>query len=201
MPGRHADLSGQRLDVQGQGELPVDAVAHAPQPREVAQPLGVYGQSKAAGDLAVSVLPRHYLLRTSWVVGEGGNFVRTMRRLAREGVEPRVVDDQVGRLTFTEELARATVHLLAGHAAYGTYHVTNGGEPGSWAQIARRVFAHEGRPESAVHAVSAAEYAAATGGAAPRPDRSVLDLTRLRETGFEPQDQWAALEGYLRATD
>jgi len=178
-----------------------DGTGQEPGEDEPLAPLGVYGQSKAAGDLAVSVLPRHYLLRTSWVVGEGGNFVRTMRRLAREGVEPRVVDDQVGRLTFTEELARATVHLLAGHAAYGTYHVTNGGEPGSWAQIARRVFAHEGRPESAVHAVSAAEYGAATGGAAPRPDRSVLDLTRLRETGFEPQDQWAALEGYLRATD
>ncbi|MCK0112229.1 bifunctional dTDP-4-dehydrorhamnose 3,5-epimerase family protein/NAD(P)-dependent oxidoreductase [Ornithinimicrobium sp. F0845] len=178
-----------------------DGTAEQATEGEPLAPLGVYGQSKAAGDLAVSVLPRHYLLRTAWMVGDGDNFVRTMRRLAARGIEPRVVDDQVGRLTFADELARATIHLLASHAAYGTYHVTNGGEPGSWAQIARRVFAHEGRPDTAVHAVSTQEYAESAGAIAPRPARSVLDLTRLRQAGFEPRDQWAALEDYLRTTD
>ncbi|WP_370584165.1 sugar nucleotide-binding protein [Ornithinimicrobium cryptoxanthini] len=175
-----------------------DGTAHEADEGEPLAPLGVYGQAKAAGDLAVSVTPRHYLLRTSWVVGDGGNFVRTMQRLAGGGVEPRVVDDQVGRLTFTSELARATAHLLTSAAPYGTYHVTNGGEPGSWAQIARRVFAHEGRPESAVRAVTTQDYAADTPDpTAPRPPRSVLDLSRLRATGFEPTDQWQALEDYL----
>ena len=70
------------------------------------------GVDTAAGDLAVSVLPRHYLLRTSWVVGQGRSFVSTMAGLASRGVRPRVVGDQVGRLTFTDELARATAHLL-----------------------------------------------------------------------------------------
>ena len=78
---------------------------------EPLSPLGVYAQSKAAGDLAVGTTPRHYLLRTSWVIGDGHNFVRTMASLAEKGVSPSVVDDQVGRLTFAGELSRATRHL------------------------------------------------------------------------------------------
>ena len=112
---------------------------------EPLSPLGVYGQSKAAGELAVGAAPRHYLLRTSWVVGDGPNFVRTMARLADEGATPSVVSDQVGRLTFTDELARATRHLLEHDAPYGTYHVTNGGPAMSWADVAREVFAVRGR--------------------------------------------------------
>ena len=68
-------------------------------------PLGVYGQTKAAGDALVSTLPRHYIVRTSWVIGDGNNFVKTMASLADRGVEPAVVDDQYGRLTFTGDLA------------------------------------------------------------------------------------------------
>ena len=99
-------------------------------------PLSVYGQSKAAGELALASLARHYLIRTSWVVGDGHNFVSTMRRLARSGVSPRVVNDQIGRLTFAGELARATMHLLDSDAQYGTYNVTNSGPSASWADIA-----------------------------------------------------------------
>ncbi|PRC48651.1 dTDP-4-dehydrorhamnose reductase, partial [Mycobacterium sp. ITM-2017-0098] len=64
-------------------------------------PLGVYGQTKAAGDQIVATVPRHYVVRTSWVIGNGRNFVRTMMSLAANGVDPSVVDDQWGRLTFT----------------------------------------------------------------------------------------------------
>ncbi|PWQ88994.1 dTDP-4-dehydrorhamnose reductase, partial [Enterococcus faecium] len=59
-------------------------------------PLGVYGQTKAAGDQIVSTVPRHYIERTSWVVGDGRNFVQTMLSLAERGVDPSVVDDQAG---------------------------------------------------------------------------------------------------------
>ncbi len=69
-------------------------------------PLGVYAQTKAAGDIAVATAPRHYIVRTSWVIGEGHNFVRTMQKLAADGVSPTVVHDQVGRLTFTPDLSR-----------------------------------------------------------------------------------------------
>ncbi|MGM7668526.1 sugar nucleotide-binding protein [Microbacterium sp. A93] len=159
-------------------------------------PVNAYGTSKAAGDLAVGVVPRHYLLRTSWVIGDGKNFVRTMQQLAERGIAPSVVSDQLGRLTFTRDLAEAIVHLRNGDAPYGTYNVTNAGEPGSWAEVARRVYAATGRPASDVSEVSTEEYFGGKA-VAQRPLNSVLDLAKLEATGFAPRDQWEALEEYL----
>ncbi|SDR81087.1 sugar nucleotide-binding protein [Agrococcus carbonis] len=166
---------------------------------EPMSPLGVYGQSKAAGDLAVATAPQHYILRTSWVVGEGRNFVATMRGLAERGVDPRVVGDQVGRLTFTDDLAAAVDHLLAVGAPAGTYNVSNGGEPLTWAQIAQRVFERAGHDPARVTPVSTEEYDAGKAGIAPRPRRSALDLARIRSTGFEPADQLERLDAYVAA--
>ncbi|MGD8200609.1 sugar nucleotide-binding protein [Ornithinimicrobium sp. W1679] len=161
-------------------------------------PVSVYGASKAAGDLAVSVVPRHYLVRTSWVVGEGKNFVSTMTDLAERGVDPRVVDDQVGRLTFTTDLAAATTHLLDTGAPYGTYDVTSTGDPVSWAGLTRTVFELTGHDPGRVTPVTTAEYmAGVTGPVAPRPARSVLDLDKIQETGFDPVDQLTGLTTYL----
>lgn len=165
--------------------------------REPIAPLGVYGQSKAAGDLAVAVAPRHYVLRTSWVVGDGKNFIATMASLAERGVEPSVVGDQVGRLTFASELARAIDHLLATGAPFGTYNVSNGGEPASWADIAARVFERTGHDPSRVTPVSTAAYYAGKEGIAPRPLQSALDLTKLASTGFTPRDQLEMLDEYV----
>ena len=120
-------------------------------------PLGVYGQTKAAGDAVVSVVPSHYIVRTSWVIGEGSNFVRTMAALAAKGVTPTVVDDQVGRLTFAEDLAAGIRHLLQVKAPFGTYNLTNDGEPVSWADLAAAVFEARGRSADDVRRVSAAE--------------------------------------------
>lgn len=164
-------------------------------------PLGVYAQSKAAGDVAVSLAPRHYVLRTSWVIGEGKNFVRTMQALAEKGVSPSVVDDQVGRLTFTDELVRATRHLLDTDAAYGTYHVSNGGPAMSWREIAQAVFERSGRSADDVSGTSTEAYAegvlAQGNPFAPRPLNSAMSLAKLRATGFEPEDAMAALDRYL----
>ncbi len=159
-------------------------------------PLGVYGQSKAAGDVAVATTPRHYILRTSWVIGDGNNFVRTMQRLAREGASPAVVADQFGRLTFTDELARATAHLLATRAPFGTYNASNGGPVMTWADIAREVFERCGRSRSDVADISSAEYGAGEP-RAPRPTHSGLDLSKMAGTGFLSQDSLAALARYL----
>ncbi len=92
-------------------EYTFDGTAEIHTEDEDPSPLGVYGQSKAGGDAAVASAPRHYLVRASWVVGEGKNFVRTMASLAGRGIDPTVVADQTGRLTFTDDIARGIRHL------------------------------------------------------------------------------------------
>ena len=133
------------------------------------------------------------------MIGEGNNFVKTMLSLARRGIEPSVVNDQYGRLSFTATIADGIVHLLDSGAAYGTYNLTNGGQSASWADIAAEVFAAAGRERSAVTGVSTAEYFAGKQ-VSPRPLNSLLDLGRIRATGFSPGDHFAALRSYLAST-
>jgi dTDP-4-dehydrorhamnose reductase len=159
-------------------------------------PLGVYGQTKAAGDSLIATLHAHYVLRTSWVIGEGHNFVRTMVALADRGIEPEVVDDQFGRPTFTAELSRAIVFLLEVAAPYGTYNLSNEGEPMTWADIARVVFAARGRDAASVKSVTTAEYEVGKV-FAPRPQNSVLSLDKIISLGFQPADAMSELQQYL----
>ena len=162
-------------------------------------PLGVYGQTKAAGDAIVATVPRHFIIRTSWVVGDGGNFVRTMASLAERGVNPAVVDDQRGRLTFASTLAAAIHHLLAVRPEYGTYNVTNTGEPMTWYEIARRVFEITGHdPDRVTPTTTSQYYAKVTTPVAPRPANSGLCVARLSATGFAPTDAVTSLETYLQ---
>lgn len=159
-------------------------------------PLSVYGASKAAGDIAVSTLEKHYILRASWVIGEGKNFVRTMLDVGKKGTAPTVVADQIGRLTFTPELVRAIDHLLSTKAAYGTYNVTNDGEPVSWADITRQIFKVAGF-ELQVTDTTTAEYFAGREDIAPRPLNSALDLTKLHDSGFASRDWQDDLVDYI----
>jgi dTDP-4-dehydrorhamnose 3,5-epimerase len=161
-------------------------------------PLGVYGQSKAAGDAVVSVVPRHYIVRTSWVIGEGNNFVRTMASLASRGIKPSVVNDQTGRLSFTDDIAAFISHLLATGAPFGTYNFTNDGPVKSWAEIASDVYELAGAARADVTGVSTAEYFKDKA-AAPRPLNSALDLAKARSTGFSLVDADERLTAYLKA--
>ena len=162
-------------------------------------PLGVYAQTKAGGDLAVSDLPRHYILRTSWVIGDGNNFVRTMASLAERGIEPSVVDDQIGRLTFTQDLAQAIQHLLQTQAPFGTYNFSNEGPASSWADIARQVYTLTGHNPESVTGVSTEDYFLGKSGIAPRPLWSMLDLSKIEATGFTPPSWEVRLREYLDA--
>lgn len=159
-------------------------------------PLGVYGQTKAAGDAIVQTLPRHYIVRTSWVIGDGPNFVRTMASLAERGVDPQVVNDQVGRLSFTDDIASGISHLLSVDAPYGIYNLTNSGPAQSWAEIATAVYEGLGHAADRVTGVTTAEYFADKA-AAPRPLNSVLALDKIEATGFTPRNASAALAEFL----
>ena len=160
-------------------------------------PLGVYAQTKAAGDIVVSLAPKHYILRTSWVIGEGPNFVRTMLGLGQKGVAPTVVADQIGRLTFTNELVKAIDLLLTKQAVYGTYNVSNGGEPASWAEITREIFKLAGY-DLEVTDTTTEEYFAGKTGISPRPLKSALNLDKIKAIGFEPVDWREDLANYIK---
>ena len=167
------------------GALPLGA-AYAP--GDPVAPLSVYGQSKAAGETAVRTCPRHYVVRTSWVIGQGKNFVATMAKLAERGIDPRVVADQHGRLTAAADLAAGALHLVDTGAPYGTYHLTGSGEPCTWADVARWVFADLGHDPDRVTPVSTAEYTGGEDRGAPRPVNSLLDMVSLLEAGFTPRE-------------
>jgi dTDP-4-dehydrorhamnose 3,5-epimerase/reductase len=167
---------------------------------ETFSPLGVYGQTKAASDALVAQVPSHYLLRTSWVIGDGKNFVRTMAGLCDKGICPTVVDDQFGRLTFTTDLAAAIVHLLGSTAEFGTYNLTNSGNVASWCDIAKEVFRLKGRPAEAVTGISTQAYSEGKL-TSPRPRHSTLDLSKIERTGFTPPAWDSRLKEYLAAGD
>jgi len=159
-------------------------------------PLNVYGASKLAGERSVAAVGgRWIILRTSWVYGPGGNnFLRTIRRLAREREELRIVDDQVGAPTSSLQLARATLRLAEQCAPLdqpqfprGLYHCTASGSV-SWCGFARAIVEgmQAGAPESRrvlsqITSVSSSEYPTA----ARRPLNSVLSNEKFRRTfGF-----------------
>ncbi len=160
-------------------------------------PLGVYGKTKAAGDEKAAKTPKYYIVRTSWVIGDGKNFVRTMLELGKKGVVPAVVADQIGRPTFAVELARAIDHLLKIQPEFGTYNVTNSGESVSWADFTRAIFKEAGYHLN-VTDTTTSEYFASKPGVAPRPLNSLLDLAKIATTGFKPKDWHEDLKQYIK---
>jgi dTDP-4-dehydrorhamnose reductase len=157
-------------------------------------PQSVYGITKAASEMAARLAPQHYVVRTSWVFGDGPNFVRTMLRLSRTRSEVSVVDDQVGRPTYAVDLAGALVALLERRRPSGTYHATGSGDVVSWAEVAAAAL--EGT-DCAVRHVSTSEYLKTAPQAAPRPSYSALDLTTITDVGIAMRDWRVALKEYL----
>jgi dTDP-4-dehydrorhamnose reductase len=121
-----------------------------------------------------------------------------MLSLAERRINPSVVNDQRGRLTFTPELARAIRHLIDTYAPYGTYNVTGSGTVTSWADVARRTFALAGHGPNRVNGVSTQGYfSKAAGPVAPRSLNSVLDLAKIQSSGHSPVDADQTLEEYV----
>jgi len=168
---------------------------------EAFSPLGVYGQSKAAGDVAAASAPMHYIIRTSGVVGDGGNFVKTMEKLARNGINPPVVIDEVGRPTFTEDLAKGIKHLLETKAPYGTYNLSNDGPIVSRYELAREIFRLTGHDPERVSEQTAQDFIdgkiAKEQPVTIRPLQTTLSLDKIINAGFAPRRWDTALREYL----
>lgn len=164
---------------------------------ETFNPLNVYGKTKAEGDKVVASVPKHYILRTSWVIGDGKNFVRTMLEIGKKGINPAVVSDQIGRLTFTSTLVEAADYLLKNNCEFGTYNVTNDGPIASWADITRKIFEFAGFQNTVTNATTE-EYYRGKSGIVPRPLNSELDLGKIKAIGFEPRDWRDDLAEYIK---
>jgi dTDP-4-dehydrorhamnose reductase len=171
-------------------------------------PLGVYGESKLAGEAAVrAFLDRHIIMRTAWVYGvHGNNFVKTMLRLGRERDLLRVVDDQRGSPSFAGDLADALLVLARRlrdetlpEEAYGTFHYTGGGAV-TWHGFAERIFdiaAPQLGRRPTVEPITTAEYPTP----AKRPANSVLDCSKIARIHGIMQRPWQeALQEMLAKT-
>jgi len=164
-------------------------------------PINVYGQSKAAGDIIASTAPKHYIARTSWLIGDGNNFIKTMKSLADKGIKPKVVNDQIGRLTFADDLAKGIKHLIETKPKYGTYNITGDGKSADWSTIASEVYRITGHNPDDVSGVSTKEYYKDKDNIAPRPLQSTLNLNKIKTAGFNPKDWQESLIEYLNKTN
>lgn len=155
-------------------------------------PLSVYGQSKLLGEQLVREAGAPYfILRTSWLYGDGPNFVRTMLRLAEEKDMLRVVADQQGTPTYTKDLVRVIEKLLPTDF-YGLYHASNNGCC-TWYEFARQIFAFAGKNVT-IQPITTAEYPVK----AARPRYSVLDNTMLKLRGLDVMRPWQeTLQEYI----
>ena len=164
---------------------------------DATNPLGVYGKSKLAGELAIAASgAQHVILRTSWVYStHGKNFLLTMQRLLQERPELRVVADQIGAPTWAGTIARSTRALIerwqAGDAgAWGTYHLTASGET-SWFGFTQAIAAHlsaQGKTCATLEPIPASAYPTP----AARPQNSRLDCSKLAREWAVTQPDWEA---------
>jgi dTDP-4-dehydrorhamnose reductase len=153
-------------------------------------PLSVYGQTKLEGEqLVAQNCPKHLIFRTSWVyAARGGNFAKTMLRLAKERDKLTVIDDQFGAPTGAELLADVTAHAiratLQDPAKAGLYHAIAGGET-TWHGYTRFVLEMAQQAGVELKAGPDAVEAVATSAfptPAKRPHNSRLDTTKLQTT-------------------
>ncbi|WP_432482792.1 dTDP-4-dehydrorhamnose reductase [Kineococcus esterisolvens] len=165
-----------------------DGEANEPYAPDVPQaPRSAYGRTKAAGEWAVAASGADALvLRTAWLYGAHGPcFPKTMARVGAERGALSVVDDQVGQPTWTVDVARLALDLVAVAAPAGTYHAVSAGRC-SWFRFAGAVLASAGLGRVALEPVTSAEFVRP----APRPAFSVLDTSNLAPVGVEPIGDW-----------
>lgn len=160
-----------------------------------ANPKNEYGRAKLAGENVVrQLLDDYYIVRTSWVFGKyGHNFVYTMLRLGQSHDKLTVVNDQVGRPTWTKTLAQFMLYLVDQQCAFGTYQLSNENSC-SWYQFAKEILKNEAVE---VSPVTSEEYPQK----AYRPRHSVMSLQKAEATGFKIPSWQEALAGMMAAME
>lgn len=177
-----------------------DGTATEPIPEDATpNPLSVYGKSKLAGETAVLALDNGYVLRTSWVYGEGNNFVKTMLMLSEKMDEIKVVNDQYGRPTYALDLASAIHDVIQKTPETGIYNVTGDGPIISWADFATEIFKISGKTTK-VTGISTEQYLSDKGERkiAPRPMYSALDISKSRKSQIGIFEWKTSLVSYLQ---
>jgi dTDP-4-dehydrorhamnose reductase len=160
---------------------------------DLTNPQSIYGKSKLAGEtLAKHILNKLFIVRTSWLYGDGNNFVRTMLKLGNEREELRVVNDQYGCPTSTKDLANAMLALIQTQH-YGTYHAANTGVT-TWHGFAEKIFELSCNDRVKILPQTTEEL----GRPAPRPKYSPLENMMLGLTVGNTMRSWEdALEEYI----
>ena len=163
------------------------------------RPLNVYGASKLSGEYMVQLANENNLIiRTSWLFGNNKdnsekNFVKTMILKAREKEEIRVVEDQIGSPTYTNNLAKKINELIVLDAEPGVYHITNSGHC-SWYEFANKILEFS-KIESAPIPIKTSE----SGTKIKRPQNSILENKRLKEINVPVLRNWQeALIDYIK---
>lgn len=174
---------------------------------DATNPLSVYGQTKRDGEIAAARCRKHLIFRTSWVyAARGGNFIRTMLKLAQERERLTVINDQVGAPTGADLLADVTAHAVRAVCATparsdlaGLYHLVAGGET-SWYGYARLIIEQARNAGLPVRVAPDAIVPIPTEAyplPAPRPRNSRLDTSKLRAAYDLVLPDWRS--GVLRA--
>lgn len=161
-------------------------------------PINWYGETKLMGEKLVEILvDKRFIIRTSWVFGlSGKNFVKTMLNISKNKIN--VVDDQIGRPTYTVDLAKLICDMMITDR-YGFYHATNTGDYISWSDFAEEIFRLTMK-DIKVNRISSKQYQKQIKTKiARRPNNSRLDTEILSWFGFKPLPDWHnALCRYLQ---
>ena len=176
------------------------------QETDIPNPLSMYGKSKLTGELAIQHIfkqstittSKYLILRTSWVYGDGGNFIKTMLKLAQEREHLKVIADQYGVPTSADWLAKIAKTLTQSQASSGIYHAVPDGKTSWWElacfviRTAKEIGFHLKVQEENIRAIPATEYPLP----APRPYNSLMDNRKLKEAlnliNFREFPEWKA---------
>lgn len=158
-------------------------------------PKNEYGKAKLAGEQVVKdETDDYYIIRTSWVFGKyGKNFVYTMRRLAKTHDRLTVVDDQVGRPTWTRTLAEFMTYLVDHDEPFGTYQLSNA-DSCSWYEFAREILKDTAVTVAPVPSEAYPQKAY-------RPRHSIMSLAKAEGIGFKIISWQEALRQFLQSID